>query len=103
MPRPQSLSQMIEFEAKRKPAVAELVARAPSMSDEEIETCVVPLPWYRKALREIRVMAFINGQEQIPARDPMGETRQWQGQATFIKVDRDTELEVLKGQYLWIP
>lgn len=52
--RTTSLTNLLLSEAKRKPHIAELVARAEEMSDLEIEQADVPLPWFRLALKEIR-------------------------------------------------
>jgi hypothetical protein len=49
-----SYEKMIYAEAKRFPKVAELLARAAELTDEEIATADVPLPWYRMALTRIR-------------------------------------------------
>lgn len=52
-----NLKSLIAYEAKRRPEVAALVERAATLTDEEIENAKVPLPWYRKALRELRADA----------------------------------------------
>jgi hypothetical protein len=46
--------KMLESEARRRPVVAELLSRAWSLSDEEIETADVPMKWFREGLREAR-------------------------------------------------
>ena len=45
---------MLEMEALKRPIVAELLARAHSLSDADIETAQVPLKWYKDALRQAR-------------------------------------------------
>lgn len=47
---------MLQKEAKRFPKVAELIERAPWLTDEEIAAADVPLPWYRNALKQLRDM-----------------------------------------------
>ncbi len=47
---------LLKKEALRFPIVADLVDRAAYLTDEEIETAQVPLPWYRSALKQLRSM-----------------------------------------------
>ena len=46
--------KMLRQEARRFPIIAELLERVAYLTDEEINTAVVPLPWYRVALRQLR-------------------------------------------------
>ena len=41
-------------EARTKPQIAELVRTVPGMTAEEFEAVQTPLPWYKKALGELR-------------------------------------------------
>jgi len=45
---------LLLYEAGRKSEVAALVKRVEALTDEEIASAHVPLPWYRKALTELR-------------------------------------------------
>jgi len=107
------LKSMLAYEAKRRPAVAELVERAEHLTDEDLATVAVPMPWYRKALRLVRDQrrkeATIQGGdfarfmvEMPPSPAPMGETRQWTHDATFIKTD-GWMFEITPGFLIWLP
>lgn len=45
---------MLRNEAKTKPVIANLVNRIDELSRADIDTSSVPLPWYRKALHELK-------------------------------------------------
>lgn len=49
-----SYEQMIRKEARRFPIVAELLSRVMTLTDEEIASAQVPLPWFRIALKQMR-------------------------------------------------
>lgn len=104
------LKSLLIYEAKRRPLVAELIERAGSLTDEEINTAAVPLSWYRKALRLLRdeqrkevslnFLRYIHEEPAVPA--PMGEMRQWTHEATFIKTDTWL-FELPPGFLIWLP
>jgi len=43
---------MLDYEAKRRPEIAQYIEDLPNMSSDDIDQLIVPLPWYRKALHE---------------------------------------------------
>lgn len=45
---------LLQSEAKRRPIVAELLARVTTLTDAEIDAAPVPMKWYRDALRVAR-------------------------------------------------
>ena len=47
-------------EAKRKPAIAALVARISELSVEDIDAAEVPLPWFRIALKRLKEREYAN-------------------------------------------
>lgn len=110
-----SLTDLIRYEAKRRPEIAALVARAATLSDAEIAAAEVPLPWFRKALAQLRdeaaraavfrrVAATI--EQHVVAGtvpDPEGTLRRWQGGRTFLALDRGGGVEVDDGALLWLP
>lgn len=49
-----SLLTLLMSEARTKPHIAHLVATVPMMTEDEFTAIAVPLPWYRKALTELR-------------------------------------------------
>jgi hypothetical protein len=99
---------LLEYEAKRKPALASLIADLDSLTEEAIAAAKV-LPWIRKALLtmkrqrqstdiEAEVMACTIV-DQMP--DPLGEMRRWEGPEEYVKIGR-TQLEMRLGQLLWL-
>jgi hypothetical protein len=109
-----SLTNLLREEAKRRPIAADLVNRIGELTDEEIDTVKVPLPWYRKALRELKkeymrgdgrheglnkwiLRNFVEG----IAPDPVGNLRRWEHADMFIDIDRGNQIEVRTGEYIW--
>lgn len=99
---------LLDYEAKRKPALARLLAEIDTLSEEAIGAAPV-LPWMRKALLALkrqRQTADIEADviactvmDQVP--DPIGEMRRWEGPDGFVKIGR-TQLEMRLGQLVWI-
>lgn len=113
--RGRSLTDLLRYEATRKPAIAALVERVQTMTDAEIDATPVPLPWFRQALKALRdqqaeqglfdrVRALIEAhivEGTVP--DPMGEMRRWQGGSTFLALNRGGGIGVDDGCLLWLP
>jgi hypothetical protein len=88
------------------------MARAEYLTDHELQTVQVPLPWFRDALRELRdelkgqtIMkitgAVLNDYVTISTNpDPEGVTYQWMGMDTYVKVG-NTQLLLKYGEYFW--
>jgi len=49
-----SLDKLLEAEARRRPEIAAMLEIVEHLTDHDIDTAVVPLPWYRTALRVMR-------------------------------------------------
>jgi hypothetical protein len=107
---------LLRAEARKKPATAALMDAAQTMTDAEIDALKVPLPWYRKALKKVRDMRISSEttarmSEIIAAsvQDKMlndvgfGSMRQWNGDQTFVTVDRGGGIEIKYGQMVWFP
>lgn len=106
---------LIEYEAERDDALAELVQRAAQMTDAEIDSSPVKLPWMRKALRAIRERDGSYALEAAILRhvaveytaDPWGEIRQWQAGSTFVRIGSangritSSQLEIKCGELVW--
>lgn len=104
---------LLAYEATRNPAIKALVDRAADLSDEEIDTAAVPLPWYRKALKIAREKArknaglmaqterVLNSTSFGEVADPVGEVYEWRDERTFIRMDR-SELEITTGDLIFI-
>jgi hypothetical protein len=46
---------LLRAEARRHPNVADLLARITELTDADIDAADVPLPWYRTALKQVRL------------------------------------------------
>lgn len=103
-----TLISMLEYEATRRPEVASLMSRAVELSDEEIDAAVLPLKWYRDALRlyrsQLRSHEIANGDNVIIGEvpDPLGVMREWIAGETFVALNKGALL-VRYGDYIWIP
>jgi len=103
---------MLNYEAKRRPEIAQLVAQVDCLSEDDIQRAPVKLPWVRQALLALkhqhataireaeidRVLETASVCSQLP--DPVGAMHRWQGPPCFIKIGR-TQLEVQDGQLVW--
>jgi hypothetical protein len=105
--RGQRLTGLLLYEAKIKPEIKALVDKVTTLTDQDIERAVVPLPWYRDALRQLReeertktlVVTSIDG--FMP--NPMGTVAYWNQVSTFIKVTNRSSLEIKEGFPVWFP
>lgn len=109
-----SLTKMLKYEASKKKEIAELVENIASLTDQDIETAKVPLPWYRQALYALRnevnestlvmsLMASLNNCiVDGVVNDPMGTILVWVGPDTFLRIDRSNEVEVKTGELLFL-
>ena len=104
-----NLLDMLDYEADRQPALAALIAQIDQLTEAEIRTAQVKLPWMRKALlllKQERAQTVL-GASLEPwiidghTPDPMGEMRRWEGADAFVPVG-ETSLEVRCGQLLWL-
>jgi len=108
---------LLRNEARRKPAIAALLDQAQTMTDAEIDSLAVPLPWYRKALKRARdtkiSAATTENMLQIVANSVVdlqlndrnfGSMRRYDGDTRFILVTKaGGSLEVKTGKLLWFP
>lgn len=108
---PRDLLSLLNYEARRRPELADLVTQAElGMLDESaIAVAPVKLPWMRQALRmlnqkhEHEALTALVQQWVVDGltADPLGETRRWEGGSTFIQVGR-TQLQIEWGQLIWL-
>lgn len=106
---------MLRYEATRRPDIKVLLDRAGSLTDAEIATAPVPLPWFRSALtmaraaaRAARVQhdarAFITAHTRIASNpDPDGEVRLWSLPSTYLRDSRGGDIEMREGRHLFLP
>lgn len=108
---------MLRYESTRKPAVKELYDLATSgvLTDKDIEEAKVPLPWYRKALKELRdqhANASSNKANLILMtphiidsvnKPSTGVMMTFTGDTTFIKIGGSSHLELKYGRPVFFP
>jgi hypothetical protein len=100
---------MLDYEARRRPELADLVAKIDLLDEDAIRAAPVKLPWMREALlmlkrehqRDLLAATLdqwvVNGYNA----DPLGEMRRWESGNTFVRVGR-TQLEISCGQLIWL-
>lgn len=101
---------LLQYEAKRSPALADMIANIHLMSKADIKAARI-MPWIRQALLDLK---RTDDQEHLAVDlepyivdsvvpDPVGETRRWISGTTYIKVGRRKALlEITSGQLIWI-
>lgn len=106
--------KLLLSEARKRPDIAALCERAALLTDEEIATTVVPLPWFRQALRKLRDQRALEEAQRVISEnpeaivrghlpDPWGDMRRWVGVSRFLQVERDNSIEIVPGRLLWVP
>lgn len=106
---PRDILALLDYEAKRRPAIGQLVAEIDTLSDDAIRAASVPLPWMRQALlllKRTRAEAALTESIEpyvvdgvVP--DPVGEMRRWEAPDSYVKVGR-SHLEIRYGQMFWL-
>lgn len=109
--RGQSLKGLIEYEAKRRPEIKELLDRVETLTDDEIENAAVPLPWFKQALRQVRAVkqkelmdAYILANtvsDVVP--DPLGSIAEYKGPDTYVQATSGMSIELKTGTLVWFP
>lgn len=102
--------KLLHYEATVKPDVKKLIDNLADMTDWDITNAVVPLPWYRDALRKMKAqidhatMLASMDQSIIDSQvsDPMGWIAWWDADDTLIRLDRG-ELEIKFNTAIWFP
>jgi hypothetical protein len=102
--------KLLHYEATVKPDVKQLLDRVDSMTDDDINNAVVPLPWYRDALRKIKAQnAYATMQALVNAHaidgqtnDPMGWMAKWDADETTMAVDKGG-VDVKFNTAVWFP
>jgi hypothetical protein len=112
--RSRSPIDLLLYEANRKPEIARIVAELDDMDESAIDALLLPLPWYRDALRRLKRK---NAREQVGqiglhdldghvvygvVPDPMGEIRVFTAPTCFVPIGKNrTLVEVQTGKLLW--
>lgn len=109
--RGQSLEGLLEYEAKRKPEIKALLDRVDDLTDADIESAVVPLPWFRQALKQIRdrraaerrnggalekVVYGVNP-------EPLGRVFYWNQETIFIQTSNIATIELNYQELYFLP
>jgi len=114
-----SLDELLLFEAKRKPQIAELIEKIRDLTEEDIDNAKVPLPWYKKALKEYKKSTIKNDEYNLNfakiydyvmehtkdsfVPDNLGYLKEWQGENFYLLLDRNGNLEIKNGTAFWFP
>jgi hypothetical protein len=94
----------LQYEARVKPHIKELVDRVDDMTDAEIDAANTPLPWFKIALKDLRDSRKVVEELPIPHDpNPMGTLVEWTGPEDFIKGSSRLEIEIKPGMLLWRP
>lgn len=90
------------YEAKRRPEIQELVDKVDQLTDADIDAAVVPLPWFRQALklvREKKIEAARNS--RIEANivlgvnpEKIGRVFLWPHDTTYVQTSAITTIEL---------
>lgn len=104
---------MLEYEARKNPPLAALIADIPNLTEDQIRSHPMRLmPWMRQALLKLREkIDFTATYRRVAVQienyivdghvaDPKGETRRWVGANEFIKLHRG-HLEITYGELVW--
>jgi len=109
--RGQSLEGLLTYEAKRKPEVQALVDRIDDLTDADIESAVVPLPWFRQALKQMRDRRAAerrNGgvlEKVVYGVNPevMGRVFYWNNEPIFIQTSNIATIELGHQELYFLP
>jgi hypothetical protein len=99
---------LLNYEAGRRPELAQLMAEIDRLTVAEIEAAQVPLPWMRSALltlkqqRQYHAWAATADEwaQDGTTTDPVGTVRRWIGSDAYVRVGR-TELLIKYGELIW--
>jgi hypothetical protein len=104
-----NIDTMLDYEASRKPVVAQLLANLLTTSDADINATPSILKWIRQALikRKTKLLAeaAFNGLTIIDGwtPDPPGEVRRWMAPDMFVNIDRGGAVQVVHNRLIWLP
>lgn len=114
--------KLLAYEAKRRPLVKEMWERRVALTDEEIDSAKLPLPWYRAAFKQARDQALAQERRDAimraargaPVRDDecdaganaiSGVTVEYLGEQGWFKTGGENgfEVEIKTGAWLFFP
>jgi hypothetical protein len=108
--RGRDIVSLLEYEAFRRPEIAEFLDGIASVDDAAIDAFPVPLPWYRKAMKILRdrknyAKRSIEISENIVAgtvADPSGTAYEYRGPTTFFSIGSN-DLQVETNTLVFAP
>lgn len=105
--RGQDIVALLKYEAQRRPDIQQAISNVENLSESDIENLVVPLPWFRQALRVLKARIEIEKLYRQPLDitynpDRMGHVTTWQGDPTYLK-QGSSSLELITGFPVWFP
>lgn len=105
--RGQDIVALLAYEAKRRPEIQQAMDNIESLNEQDIENLVVPLPWYRNALRAMKIRKELEKLLGHPTKithtpDSWGLIAIYQGTNTYLKAGVSS-LEIITGFPVWFP
>lgn len=109
--RGQSLTSLLAYEAKRRPEIQALVDNIMNLSDDQIDAAVVPLLWYKQALKQLRAQGgersvdeYVNAHTVTGSvADIQGFTAIWEGEQQMMQTGPLAWVEVKHGFPVFFP
>ncbi len=101
------LVQLLKYEAKKKPHIAELMANVHSMSMADIDAAQVPLPWFKQALKKyktdeyVKQLASTMTYQDVDAPDIIGDIYRCDEESTFVGAGR-WSLEIKRNDFIFV-
>ena len=102
---------MLKYESTVKPEVAYLMNNIESISWDEIENAILPLPWYRIALKKLKTLKEQQKQQLYiednitwsTTPDPIGWMAEYTGIQQYFPVTNQFSIEVKSNTLVWFP
>lgn len=96
---------MLDYEAKRRPHIADAIKKIDTMSLEEVKGIKVPLPWFTRALIErkhlLQGAKLADRVRRGHVDDPTGYVLRWTGQETWFQLPRSNHILVRPGDIIF--
>jgi hypothetical protein len=102
-----NIDSMLDYEASKNPELALIIEGITEMSNKDIDSLTLPLPWFKTALKRRRATmlagSFANNMGSYGfSEDFEGEIREWVSDTAFTKVG-NTDLQVTTGTLVFFP
>jgi hypothetical protein len=108
--RGRDIVSLLEYEAFRRPEIAEFLDGIAHVDDAAIDAFPVPLPWYRKAMKILRdrknyAKRSVEIEKDIvtgTVADPSGTAYEYRGPTAFYSIGSN-DLQVNEGTLIFAP